>query len=267
EPRAAACSVRPSTTSREAAVRRRVGALGECAGGRSALGVVGANPRGPQVARRGHGRVQARPTRRGVETPRNQRSILGIPSACGRRGGRFPLFALPAGSRTRNRTAPHLSSGSPAALVAGRHRLADVEPSRNRRHCAPPASAARVSPHTRRVPRGGPSPGRSSSRHRGVLAVSARRVRPNLGEIEAVRIVFFGSLFCVVYTYVGYPLILWILTRRHRPPRVGGAATLPSVSVIVAARNEADKIRRKIEHTLALDYPKKRLEILIASDA
>jgi glycosyltransferase involved in cell wall biosynthesis len=37
--------------------------------------------------------------------------------------------------------------------------------------------------------------------------------------------------------------------------------------VIVAARNEVDKIRRKIEHTLDLDYPADRLEILVASDA
>src|SRR5262249_49515557 len=41
----------------------------------------------------------------------------------------------------------------------------------------------------------------------------------------------------------------------------------PRVSIIIAARNEADKIRQKIEHTLALDYPDDRLEILVASDA
>src|SRR5262249_28758576 len=41
----------------------------------------------------------------------------------------------------------------------------------------------------------------------------------------------------------------------------------PRVSVIIAARNEADKIRQKIEHTLALDYPADRLDVLVASDA
>jgi cellulose synthase/poly-beta-1,6-N-acetylglucosamine synthase-like glycosyltransferase len=41
----------------------------------------------------------------------------------------------------------------------------------------------------------------------------------------------------------------------------------PSVSIVIAAHNEADKIRRKIEHSLALDYPYDCLEILVASDA
>jgi glycosyltransferase involved in cell wall biosynthesis len=39
------------------------------------------------------------------------------------------------------------------------------------------------------------------------------------------------------------------------------------VSIVIAARNEADKIRHKIDSTLALDYPEERLEVLIASDA
>ena len=81
-----------------------------------------------------------------------------------------------------------------------------------------------------------------------------------------MRALFFVSLGLVVYTYVGYPLVLWVLTllRSHdvRPRPIE-----PSVSVVIAARNEADKIRRKIEHTLALDYPRERLEILVASDA
>lgn len=81
-----------------------------------------------------------------------------------------------------------------------------------------------------------------------------------------MRLLFFASVLLVAYTYVGYPLVLWVLTRmRPRDARKG--SVLPSVSIIVAARNEADKIRRKIEHSLALDYPPDRLEILVASDA
>ena len=77
---------------------------------------------------------------------------------------------------------------------------------------------------------------------------------------------FWMSIALVIYTYVGYPLVLWVLTRiRSRDARK--SPTYPSVSIIVAARNEADKIRRKIEHSLALDYPPGRLEILVASDA
>ena len=81
-----------------------------------------------------------------------------------------------------------------------------------------------------------------------------------------MRILFVLSMSLVAYTYVGYPLVLWALTRmRPRDARKGPIH--PSVSIIVAARNEADKIRRKIEHSLALDYPQDRFEVLVASDA
>jgi cellulose synthase/poly-beta-1,6-N-acetylglucosamine synthase-like glycosyltransferase len=81
-----------------------------------------------------------------------------------------------------------------------------------------------------------------------------------------VRVLVFASLGLVVYTYVGYPLLLWALTRL-RSRDVRPQPIEPSVSIVIAARNEADKIRRKIGHTLALDYPRERLEVLVASDA
>jgi cellulose synthase/poly-beta-1,6-N-acetylglucosamine synthase-like glycosyltransferase len=81
-----------------------------------------------------------------------------------------------------------------------------------------------------------------------------------------VKTLFWISMFLVVYTYLGYPLVLWALAK------LGSRDVLkteisPSVSIIIAARNEADKIRQKIDHTLALAYPKERLEVLVASDA
>jgi len=81
-----------------------------------------------------------------------------------------------------------------------------------------------------------------------------------------VRILFLVSLGLVAYTYVGYPFVLWVLTRRRARASLAPPIQ-PSVSVVIAARNEADKIRRKIEHSLALDYPTDRLEVLVASDA
>ena len=81
-----------------------------------------------------------------------------------------------------------------------------------------------------------------------------------------MRALFWISMALVVYTYAGYPLVLLLLGRR-RSPAVAPSELAPRVTVVIAARNEADKIRRKIEHTLALDYPADRLEILVASDA
>src|SRR5215813_5602950 len=81
-----------------------------------------------------------------------------------------------------------------------------------------------------------------------------------------MKIIFWVAMSLVFYTYFGYPCVLWVFAR-IRPRRVLKQGIFPVVSVIVAARNEADKIRQKIDHTLALDYPTERLEILVASDA
>src|SRR5262245_62965387 len=81
-----------------------------------------------------------------------------------------------------------------------------------------------------------------------------------------MKIAFWAAVSLVVYTYLGYPCVLWVVAR-IRPRRVLKQRNFPGVSIIIAARNEADKIRQKIDHTLALDYPAERLEILVASDA
>lgn len=67
----------------------------------------------------------------------------------------------------------------------------------------------------------------------------------------------------VLYVYVGYPLTLALLARL-RPRPVERADIIPSVSLIVAAHNEEKVIGRKIENSLALDYP--NFEIIVASD-
>ncbi|HZD52188.1 MAG TPA: glycosyltransferase family 2 protein [Woeseiaceae bacterium] len=71
----------------------------------------------------------------------------------------------------------------------------------------------------------------------------------------------------VAYVYLGYPLLLALLRVLFgaRPPAV--SSSLPSVTLIVSAYNEAEVIGAKIENSLALDYPRELLEILIVSDA
>jgi len=70
----------------------------------------------------------------------------------------------------------------------------------------------------------------------------------------------------VAYTYVGYPALLGILAR-IRPKPLPRAEIQPTVSLIIAAHNEELCIRDKLENSLALAYPRDRLEILVASDA
>ena len=70
----------------------------------------------------------------------------------------------------------------------------------------------------------------------------------------------------VLYVYVGYPLLLWIVSRIYQR-EVQHAATTPSVTLVISAFNEADVIKGKLENSLGLDYPRERLEVLVISDA
>jgi cellulose synthase/poly-beta-1,6-N-acetylglucosamine synthase-like glycosyltransferase len=81
----------------------------------------------------------------------------------------------------------------------------------------------------------------------------------------AAEIVFWVSAAALLYTYVGYPLLLAVLSRlRGRPVR--RADLTPTVTIIITAYNEERDLAQKLENTLLLDYPKDRLEIMVASD-
>ena len=83
-------------------------------------------------------------------------------------------------------------------------------------------------------------------------------------------VVFWGSAALIVYTYIVYPVLLvalGALRRATAAPRESNDADLPSVSVLVVAHNEESVIRERIDNLLALDYPKDKLELVIASDS
>src|SRR5262245_19688035 len=71
----------------------------------------------------------------------------------------------------------------------------------------------------------------------------------------------------VVYTYVGYPLLLLLATRlRARPVRRGGDQ-LPSVSVVLAVHNEEQNIVRRLKELIELiEITGVRGEVIVVSD-
>jgi cellulose synthase/poly-beta-1,6-N-acetylglucosamine synthase-like glycosyltransferase len=79
-----------------------------------------------------------------------------------------------------------------------------------------------------------------------------------------VRFIFWLSLTGILYTYAGYPALMWMLARIRMRPWTAKPIT-PSVSVVLAVHNGAALLPRKIEHLLGLDYPKIK-EIIIVSD-
>lgn len=90
---------------------------------------------------------------------------------------------------------------------------------------------------------------------------------------------FWCAALALVHTYFFYPLSLFALEgmaqvfQNMRRMRSGGtvqasvpAGPLPSVSLVVAAYNEASCIEQKLQNSLALDYPADRFEVVIGSD-
>ena len=70
----------------------------------------------------------------------------------------------------------------------------------------------------------------------------------------------------VGYVYVGYPLVLTLVAKVLRRP-VRSEENFPQVTLVISAFNEAHVIAIKLKNALALDYPRKQLEIMVVSDA
>ncbi|MEN9938043.1 MAG: Poly-beta,6-N-acetyl-D-glucosamine synthase [Chloroflexota bacterium] len=77
--------------------------------------------------------------------------------------------------------------------------------------------------------------------------------------------VFWGAVAVIVYTYVLFPALVFVRGRLVRKPYHSAPIT-PPVSLIIAAHNEAGSIGAKLENVLGLDYPRDRLEVVVASD-
>jgi hypothetical protein len=85
----------------------------------------------------------------------------------------------------------------------------------------------------------------------------------------AVRALLLTSAALIAWTQVGYGLFLAALRRvRERGPAVAsaGAAPVSRVSLIIAAHHEEAVITAKVANALALDWPRDRLEVLVAVD-
>jgi len=98
-----------------------------------------------------------------------------------------------------------------------------------------------------------------------------------LRVITTINVIFWASLFLIFYSYVGYGILVWILVKIKSAigpaKRRGQSATgsgqpnpYPAVALVVAAYNEEDFIREKMSNTLALDYPKDKLELVFITD-
>jgi cellulose synthase/poly-beta-1,6-N-acetylglucosamine synthase-like glycosyltransferase len=89
--------------------------------------------------------------------------------------------------------------------------------------------------------------------------------------VLVVAIVFWGCAALILYTQLGYGLLLVLLARLRGGRGAAGAAPvaeadLPSVSLVVAAYKEEAVIAQKVANVRALDYPADKLELIVACD-
>jgi biofilm PGA synthesis N-glycosyltransferase PgaC len=78
-----------------------------------------------------------------------------------------------------------------------------------------------------------------------------------------MKLLFWLCLILISYAYFGYAI--WLYVRLKRRPVIQNDIT-PTVSIIMAARNEEANLPAKLENLRRLDYPQDRLEVVIASD-
>ena len=76
---------------------------------------------------------------------------------------------------------------------------------------------------------------------------------------------FYVLLVLSIYSYVIYPLLLKLLKPFYNLEIRSRDNTCP-VTIIISAHNEAAIIGKKIENSLALEYPDSELEIIVVSD-
>lgn len=77
--------------------------------------------------------------------------------------------------------------------------------------------------------------------------------------------IFWSMVALIAYTYLLFPLFIFLRGWLVRRPFKSSSIT-PTVSVVIAAYNEQRDIKARLENLLAQDYPRNKLEIIIASD-
>jgi len=79
-------------------------------------------------------------------------------------------------------------------------------------------------------------------------------------------VIFWTCVGVILFTYVGYPLLLWLLVRLGPRPSIPEMSDWPALTILIVAFNEEDRIARKITNLLACDYPADKLELIVCSD-
>lgn len=86
-----------------------------------------------------------------------------------------------------------------------------------------------------------------------------------------MELIFWASALLIIHAYFGYPLSLYLWSKIRSFKHIkgnpeAGLDMLPSVTVMITAANEENHMVAKLKNTLALDYPERLLQIVVALD-
>ena len=89
--------------------------------------------------------------------------------------------------------------------------------------------------------------------------------------MNTLEIIFWVLVSIIFYTYIGYGLVLFLLIKIKRlfskkSTFVISTNDLPEVTLLIAAYNEQDYVKVKVENTLQLNYPSEKLHQIWVTD-
>ena len=79
-------------------------------------------------------------------------------------------------------------------------------------------------------------------------------------------IFYWFSFTLLLFAYALYPIILWLIGQFIKTDSKKYNNIQPFVTILIAAHNESNIIKEKIENCLSLDYPAEKMEIISVSD-
>ena len=91
--------------------------------------------------------------------------------------------------------------------------------------------------------------------------------------MDSIKILFWICMAIVLYTYIGYGMLLYVLLTLKRlfcktdaEPTLPTDDQLPDVTLMICAYNEEDIIREKMENIRQIDYPKEKFCVMWVTD-
>ena len=81
-----------------------------------------------------------------------------------------------------------------------------------------------------------------------------------------LQMIFWISTFTIFWANIGYPISMLIIGKLIKKKNKKVKNYEPTVSLVIVAHNEEKVIKEKLENVLNVEYPKEKLEILVASD-